>query len=174
MIDDMLDLARARLAGGIPLTLGPADFGALVDRVVNEHETAFPQGRIELRRDGDLKGEWDADRLAQVASNLIGNALQYGKAGEPVQIGMDGTRVDVVSLRVANAGSIPADVLPHVFDPFRGGQRPASRNDGLGLGLYIVQQIVHAHQGSVEVQSQDGSQTTFRVTIPRAPQNVRR
>jgi signal transduction histidine kinase len=174
MIDSMLDLARARLAGGIPLTMGPADFGILVDRVVHEHEVAFPDGRIEVRQDGDLKGEWDADRLAQVTSNLIGNALQYGKAGEPVQVGLDGTRTDVVMLRIANAGSIAPDVLPHVFDPFRGGQRPADRKDGLGLGLYIVQQIVHAHRGSVNVQSADGKSTLFSVTVPRTAQDMKR
>ena len=167
MINDMLDLARARLAGGIVLKREPCDFGALVQRVVEEHRVASPGRRIEVRLEGDLKGEWDADRLAQVASNLIGNSLQHGERDAAVQVRVDGTREDAVVLSVANAGAIPADVLPHVFDPFRGGQRQLGRGDGLGLGLYIVQQIVQAHEGSVEVQSGDAEHTLFRVTMPR-------
>ena len=167
MINDMLDLARARLAGGIVLKREPCDFGALVQRVVEEHRVASPGRRIEVRLEGDLKGEWDADRLAQVASNLIGNSLQHGERDAAVKVHVDGTREDAVVLSVANAGAIPADVLPHVFDPFRGGQRQLGRSDGLGLGLYIVQQIVQAHEGSVEVQSGDAEHTLFRVTMPR-------
>jgi signal transduction histidine kinase len=167
MINDMLDLARARLAGGIVLKREPCDFGSLVQRVVEEHRVASPARRIEVRLEGDLKGEWDADRLAQVASNLIGNSLQHGERDAAVQVHVDGTREDAVVLSVANAGAIPADVLPHVFDPFRGGQRQLGRGDGLGLGLYIVQQIVQAHEGSVEVQSGDAEHTLFRVTMPR-------
>ena len=71
MIDDMLDLARARLAGGIPLKISHSDLAEPVQRVVREYETAFPQRRVELQQDGDLAGEWDTERLAQVASNLI-------------------------------------------------------------------------------------------------------
>ena len=167
MINDMLDLARARLAGGIVLKREPCDFGSLVQRVVEEHRVASPGRRIEVRLEGDLKGEWDADRLAQVASNLIGNSLQHGERDAAVKVHVDGTREDAVVLSVANAGAIPADVLPHVFDPFRGGQRQLGRSDGLGLGLYIVQQIVQAHEGSVEVQSGDAEHTLFRVTMPR-------
>ncbi len=167
MINDMLDLARARLAGGIVLKREPCDFGSLVQRVVEEHRVASPGRRIEVRLEGDLKGEWDADRLAQVASNLIGNSLQHGERDAAVKVHVDGTREDAVVLSVANAGAIPADVLPHVFDPFRGGQRQLGRSDGLGLGLYLVQQIVQAHEGSVEVQSGDAEHTLFRVTMPR-------
>lgn len=68
-----------------------------------------------------------------------------------VVVRLDGTRADLVEISMTSTGNIPADVLRHVFDPFRGGRRQASRNEG--LGLYIVQQIVRAHRGSVEVQS---------------------
>ena len=167
MIDDMLDLARARLAGGIPLKLGQTDLGVLVERVVREHETSFPGRRIDLRQEGDLCGEWDADRLAQVASNLIGNALQHGKGSAIVEVRLDGTGVDGVVLSVVSVGSIPADSMPHLFEPFQGGRRQPGTNQGLGLGLYIVQQIVHVHNGSVEVQSGKADQTLFQVKVPR-------
>ena len=86
MIDDMLDFARARLAGGIPLKMSRTDLAEPVQRVVREYEIAFPERRIELQQQGDLAGDWDGDRLAQVASNLIGNALQHGAADGPVQV----------------------------------------------------------------------------------------
>jgi signal transduction histidine kinase len=84
-----------------------------------------------------------------------------------VEVGLDGTGAEVVRLTISNAGTIPPDVLPHIFDPFRGGQRQPGRNDGLGLGLYIVQQIVLAHEGDIEVESGDTGRTLFRVKVPR-------
>jgi signal transduction histidine kinase len=167
MIDAMLDLARARLAGGIPVTPAPADFDGVVGRVLREHEVSHPGNLVEYRRSGDLNGQWDADRLAQMTSNLVSNALQYGKPGTPIEVQLDGAPRDTVTLRIANAGAIPADVLPHIFDPFRGGQRQPGQNEGLGLGLYIVQQIVRAHHGSIEASSVNGT-TVFLVSIPRA------
>jgi two-component system, sensor histidine kinase and response regulator len=171
MIDDMLDLARARLAGGIPLKLNRSDLSEPIQRVVREYETAYPERRIELRQDGDLSGEWDADRLAQAASNLIANALQHGAAEGSVEVRLEGTRADAVVLSVINSGCIPPRVMPHLFEPFQGGQREPGQNQGLGLGLYIVQQIVQGHQGSVDVQSKDGERTLFQVNVPRKPLN---
>src|SRR5262245_37602465 len=166
MIDDMLDLARARLAGGIPLKRERADFGALVQRVVMEHQSAFPNRRIDLRSEGDVTGEWDVDRLAQVASNLIGNALQHGDPQYAIEVRLASSPDDTVVFSVANEGRIAPELLPHLFDPFRGGGAAAIRNEGLGLGLYIVQQIVLAHQGRIDVDSGE-TRTTFRVSIPR-------
>ncbi|WP_044891069.1 hybrid sensor histidine kinase/response regulator [Myxococcus hansupus] len=167
MIEDVLDLARARLAGGIPLRRSETDFSQLVHRMVQEHQTAFPQHSIEVRQDGDLVGDWDADRLAQVASNLIGNALQHGDASEPVQLRLDGSKTDAVSFSVSNVGVIPTELQPYLFDPFRRGSQQRGRTGGLGLGLYIVQQIIHAHHGSVDVDSGASRHTTFRVVLPR-------
>ena len=167
MIEDMLDMARARLAGGIPLKREPADLGALIDRVVSEIQAAYPERRIDVQRAGDLNGNWDGERLAQVASNLLGNALQHGDASGVVKVNADGTRAEAVLITVENSGTIPPDLLPQLFDPFRGAQRQTGRTEGLGLGLYIVQQIVVAHGGTVDVQSGEGDQTIFAVRIPR-------
>ncbi len=167
MIEDMLDMARARLAGGIPVKREPADLGALIDRVVGEIRSAFPDRAIEVTRKGDLNGGWDGERLAQVVSNLLGNALQHGEQHKTVAIAADGTAGDTVELTVSNTGTIPPDVLPQLFDPFRGAQRQTGRTEGLGLGLYIVQQIIHAHAGTVEVDSGPDDRTTFKVRIPR-------
>jgi two-component system, sensor histidine kinase and response regulator len=170
MIDDMLDLARARLGGGIPLQPEPVDLRVLVQRVVREHQAAFPERHIDLHEDGDLSGQWDPIRLAQVASNLIGNALQHGERNESIRVRLDGTHAQWATFSVSNAGMIAPAVLPHLFDPLAGGQQP-NRGRGLGLGLYIVQQIVQAHRGSVEVQSNNGTHTVFSVKVPRNPQS---
>jgi signal transduction histidine kinase len=169
LIEDMLDLARARLAGGILVKLEPADFGTLVERVVREHQAAAPERIVETHFAGDFSGQWDAERIAQVASNLIGNALKHGDPAASVQVRLDGSDADAVLLSVANQGIIPAELIEHLFDPFRGGQRPAGRSEGLGLGLYIVFQIVKAHRGQVEVKTGQDNRTVFLVRVPRAP-----
>jgi signal transduction histidine kinase len=169
LIDDMLDFARARLAGGIPLARASADLGALVQRVAQEHQASFPDHGIEIECHGDLTGHWDADRLAQVVSNIIGNALQHGRKGEPVRVRLDGRSPDAVTCDVANAGAIDPALLPRVFDPFRGGRRQSGRHDGLGLGLYIAQQIVQAHEGRIAVDPGNRTHTVFSVTVPRRP-----
>ncbi|HEY3786108.1 MAG TPA: hybrid sensor histidine kinase/response regulator [Steroidobacteraceae bacterium] len=167
MIEDILDLARARLAGGIPVKREPADLGALVERVLPEVRALHAGRKVELSQTGDLRGEWDAERLSQVASNLIGNALQHGEQSEPVQVTLDGSEPNVVALVVTNAGTIPAELLPRLFDPFRGAERQVGRSEGLGLGLYIVQQIVVAHGGSVAVLTDSPERTRFAVRVPR-------
>lgn len=168
LIEDMLDLSRARLGGGIALKPESADFRQLVERVLREHRVTSPDRRIETRFDGDTSGRWDCERIAQVASNLIGNALKHGDAAAPVVVAVDGTQRDQVAFSVANRGVIPPELREHLFDPFRGAERSGGRREGLGLGLYIVDQIVRAHRGRVEVESGADDRTVFRVAVPRA------
>jgi signal transduction histidine kinase len=167
LIEDMLDLTRARLGGGIVVRPAPADFRALLLPVLKEHTSAAPHRRIDSRFAGDLAGCWDGDRIAQVASNLIGNALKHGDATAPVEVEVDGTQRETVTLRVANGGTIPSEMLAHLFDPFRGAGRPGARAGGLGLGLFIVDEIVKAHRGRVQVESAGNPRTIFRVEVPR-------
>jgi two-component system, sensor histidine kinase and response regulator len=167
MIEDMLDLARARLGGGILVKREATDLKALVERVLREQQAAAPDQPIEAAFEGTFSGHWDSERVAQVASNLIGNAFKHGSPAAPVGVRLDGTRGDCVVLVVKNAGTIPPDILPHLFDPFRGGQRQPGRGEGLGLGLYIVSQIVQAHEGAVDVKTGDGDETAFYVRLPR-------
>ncbi|HWG70886.1 MAG TPA: hybrid sensor histidine kinase/response regulator [Steroidobacteraceae bacterium] len=166
MIEDMLDLARARLAGGITVKPQPADFKTLVEHVVLEYRTAVPERPIQSSCEGNCTGVWDPDRITQIASNLIGNAVKHGSRDAPVEVRLQGTEHEV-TLVVTNGGSIAPEVLAHLFDPFRGGQHEPGRNQGLGLGLYIVAKIVQAHQGTVDVTGQ-GNETSFRVRLPRA------
>jgi two-component system sensor histidine kinase/response regulator len=167
MIEELVDLARARLAGGIPIDCQDADAGVFVERVIQEQRAAAPDREVALVSEGDLVGCWDAERLAQVVANLVGNAVHHGDPAAPVSVHLDGISPDVLVLTVENAGAIDPDILPFVFDPFRGAPRHRGRSDGLGLGLYIVQQIVRAHGGSIDARSDDGH-TRFTVTIPKS------
>jgi signal transduction histidine kinase len=166
MIDDMLDLSRARLAGGIPLKRVPANLAAVVERVVQELRSAYPDRVVEMFVEGDLAGEWDVDRLQQIVSNLIGNALQHGQRPGSVQVRLEGAAPDAVAIAVSNEGTIPPEMLSRLFDPFRSGSR-AGRREGLGLGLFIAQQIAVAHGGRIAVASSVDTGTVFRVTMPR-------
>ncbi len=166
MIEDMLDLARARLGGGIIVKREFGDFRALLEPVIREHQAAAPTRPIHAAYSGTFSGYWDAERIAQVASNLIGNALKHGRQ-DGVRLRLDGEADESVSLTVTNSGTIPAELRRHLFDPFRSGRQPAGRREGLGLGLYIVQQIVEAHHGSVAADTDQDDTTIFRVVIPR-------
>ncbi len=168
MIGEMLDLARGRLAGGIPILRRPVDLKALAEHIVVEHRTVAPTRRVELRAIGDLSGEWDGDRCSQLMSNLVDNATRHGDDGSPVEFVLDGSAPDAVTIDVANDGRIAEELVPHLFDPFRSRQGQRNRSEGLGLGLYIVEQIAVAHGGSVEAACGSDDRTRFRVRLPRA------
>jgi PAS domain S-box-containing protein len=171
MISQLLDFTRARLGGGIPIERVPGDLRLVVRHGVEELEAAWPERTVRLNVEpGRYEGAWDADRLVQVVSNLGGNALQYSPADSPVSFHLrDGA--EAVVLEVHNLGTpIPAEALPSLFDPFR---RVSSSGSGLGLGLYIVEQVVTGHGGRIEVSSTEEAGTTFRVLLPRQAQAPR-
>jgi signal transduction histidine kinase len=112
-------------------------------------------------------GTWDADRLSQVFSNLLANAVQYGTLSHGVTIEVDGRSSEDVRVQITNMGEVPPRILPRLFEPMAGGQRRRDRSQGLGLGLYITREIVHAHGGEIAVQSDPASGTTMTVVLPR-------
>jgi signal transduction histidine kinase len=163
MIEDLLDFTRARLGGGIPLSRREADLGKIARYAVEEAQAANPEHPLVHRLHYE-KGEYDPDRMSQVVQNLIANALQHGAPRAPVVVE---TRAepDAMVLEVSNQGqAIPAELLPDLFEPFRRGAQGKAKN--LGLGLFIVREVVRAHGGSVEVRS-SGQTTTFTVRLPR-------
>ncbi|HEX5753827.1 MAG TPA: PAS domain-containing protein [Archangium sp.] len=165
MITDLLDFTRARLGGGIPLQRRPCQLVDLVRATLEELEVQHPGRTVLSHAPGPYTGEWDPDRLTQVVSNLVDNALQHGARDTPVEVRLGHEDATFV-LTVHNQGPpIPEALLPHVFDPFRRANHPSRQ--GLGLGLYIVQQLVLAHGGSITVSSQVDSGTTFTVRLPR-------
>ncbi len=167
MIEDLLDVTRARQSGGLVMLAAPMDLRQQVERVLQEVRAAHPQRELRLQCAGDLRGAWDEARLGQVLANLLGNAMHHGSADQPVELELDGTAADAVVLRVSNGGQIPPALLPRLFEPFRGRSSTLGEQKGLGLGLFIVHQIVQAHGGRIEVHSADG-RTVFTVWLPRS------
>jgi signal transduction histidine kinase len=168
IIRDLLDLTKARLGGGIEVNPRPSDGHALCERVVEELRVAHPDRRIRLAMEGDAAGRWDPDRLEQVVSNLVGNALQHGAPESLIAVDSKGTASEW-TVSVHNQGEpIPPELLPLIFDPFKsGGSGVQGRS--LGLGLFIVREIVQAHGGTVEVSSAPNTGTRFLARLPRWP-----
>jgi signal transduction histidine kinase len=170
MIDQLLDFTRIRLGRGLPLERRQTDIAQICRGVADEVEPSATGSRLQLSVAGSATGAWDADRLAQLVSNLVSNAMAHGLPDQPVAVTIDGQGDDTVLLHVTNGGFIPEPILPIIFEPFRmGADRKAERSSGLGLGLYISQQIVLAHAGSIQVTSSAGDGTRFTVRLPRNP-----
>ena len=167
MIEQLLDLTRVRLAGGLGVvgTKKRVDVARLVQRTVEEIRVGHPDREIVFRAAGETETTGDPDRLLQLFSNLVANAATHGAPGRPIRVNVRGG--DAVSVEVANDGAIPEALLPTLFDPFRS-RTFGTKSQGLGLGLYISQQIADAHGGAIEVASDAALGTVFRVTLPRA------
>jgi PAS domain S-box-containing protein len=171
MVHDLLDYSRLRLGQRLTIVRGRCDLATIAAEAVSETGVAHPKRAVRLVVHGDTRGEWDSDRLAQVLSNLITNALAHGNPETAVTVRVE-PRKEEVQVSVHNEGPpIAADALGHIFEPFwRGGEPPDRRaSGGLGLGLFIVQEIVRAHGGTLGVRSSRSDGTTFSVALPREP-----
>jgi signal transduction histidine kinase len=166
MVDQLLDLSRAQLGGGIPLARIELRLASLIESVIEELAQRYPRNRFSLSGDAELKGAWDPDRLRQVTARLVTNAVRYGLNEGPINIVMsqdEGSTQFAVHNEVRE-GPIPPEALPVLFEPYRRSDEEHS-GAGLGLGLYIVREIVEAHGGRVAVDS-TATGTTFRVVLP--------
>jgi signal transduction histidine kinase len=177
MIHDLLDFTRTRLGAGIPLCVASLDLGSLCQEVLDEVRAAHPGRRVHFDATGDLEGRWDAARLRQVLSNLVGNAIEHGDEGATIEVLAKSEGASVL-LTVTNRGPvIPPSALPTIFDPFVRA-RPASgsskQRSGMGLGLYIARAIVTAHGGTIAVESSDTTGTMFTARLPRRHDQERR
>ncbi len=167
LIEQLLDFVRVDQAGGLQLERGPMEMRRAVERAVDECRLAFVDADVLVRSEGNTAGEWDEDRLLQVMTNLVSNALQHGDGRAHVRV--DGSATDVVRVEIENKGvPIPREMLPIIFDPFRRAAEGLARRGGLGLGLYISRSIAEAHGGTIEVRSDDQG-TVFVMSLPRTP-----
>jgi len=165
MVTQLLDVTRIRPAAGMPIQQAPCDLAKIVSSTVDEMRIAYPRSQLHLNAETAIIGNWDADRLSQVCSNLIGNAIEHGSPSTPIQIGV-GRVNGRAELTVVNQGdAIDEPTLASLFQPFRRTRGVNRATGGVGLGLHIVDQIVRAHGGNVEVQS-DGRLTRFAVQLP--------
>jgi signal transduction histidine kinase len=170
LVGDLLELTRTRMGDSIPISRATVDMANLVQEVVDEVSASYPTHRFEISTTGDLRGAWDGERLLQALINLVSNAVHHGVADRPITITAAGSD-DEVAVTVHNEGAaIESDRMDHLFDAMKEIQ-PAGMRDRrhLGLGLYIVDKIVAAHAGRIDVQSSNGGGTTFSIHLPRAP-----
>ncbi|MBZ4376401.1 PAS domain S-box protein [Corallococcus sp. AS-1-6] len=168
LVGDLLDFTQARLGAGIPIAPRASDLHQVARQVLDQVDAAHPGRTLRVQARGDATGVWDSERMAQVVQNLVTNALKYSPEASPVQVttrGEDGW----VSLSVHNQGPpIPPQKLPGIFEPLkRATSEVDSTGRSVGLGLYIVKQLVEAHGGTVEVTSTLREGTTFTVRLPR-------
>jgi signal transduction histidine kinase len=168
LIGTLLDFSQARFADAMPIAPTEMDFVHTLERVIGELRLGRPERAIELEVHGDTRGEWDPARMAQVVSNLLGNALQHGDDRTPVRVRVEAGEEEI-AIEVHNDGApIAPTLLPQVFDAFRRGTPSDARGArGLGLGLFIAKQIVRAHGGNIAVDSTEQEGTSFVVHLPR-------
>lgn len=168
LIDNILDFARGRLGGGIPISSQLThSLDQALKQIVDELRAALPARVIESDIYVTQPVVCDRARIGQMVSNLLGNALTHGVPDRPVRVGARTTE-GILELWVSNSGEpIPDAAIPRLFEPFFRGDAVDSRQ-GLGLGLYIVSQIAAAHGGKVAVSS-TREETRFTFTMPLEP-----
>ncbi len=169
IIEQLLDVTRARLGSGIPIAPRETSLIPIIKGAIEELGLAYPKTTFELAPAEDVHGFWDPDRLAQVVSNLMSNAAQYGLPGAPVYVELlhIGQSAVITVRNEIREAPIDPDMIGLLFAPYRRGQSQG-HSTGLGLGLYIVHEIVRAHGGSIDVESTEAG-TIFRVTLALAP-----
>ncbi|MDQ1920210.1 sensor histidine kinase [Massilia pseudoviolaceinigra] len=173
IVRDLLDFSTSHLGGGIPIDPYTVDLEQICLNVVEEARTFHPDRRIEFVSEGNLTGTWDGPRLAQAFANLISNAIQHGNEGGVIHIAMNGCQPDVVFEVKNDADAIPTAKLRTLFDPVKSfairppSERSMSRVQNLGLGLYVVKEIVRAHEGQITVTSTQETGVTFTIRLPR-------
>jgi signal transduction histidine kinase/CheY-like chemotaxis protein len=168
LIRDFLDFTQARLGTGIPLKRRLTDLDDVTRHVVDEVLQAHPERQVQVEPCGGCHGQWDPDRIAQVLTNLVGNALAYSPPGTPVSV-KTRTEPGYALLEIHNEGTpISPELLPRLFEPLtRGAPTSGQQSRSIGLGLYIVREIVRGHGGSVDVASAVDTGTTFTVRLPQ-------
>ncbi|MDY7227633.1 HAMP domain-containing sensor histidine kinase [Hyalangium rubrum] len=170
MVRDLLDFTQARLGGSIPVKPQPLNLHELTRQVVDEVQMNYPERELQARHEGDAQGHWDSDRMAQVLTNLLSNAMKYSPEGTPVTVVTRGVG-DWVTLEVRNTGDpITEETRLRLFEPMQRGATEVGRTErSVGLGLYIVRNVVEAHQGTIDVRSTQEEGTLFTVRLPRQP-----
>jgi len=167
LISDLLDFTQARLGKGMVVHRAPIAPHKVVAEVVDELAQAFPGRALAHQVQGEGECVADADRVAQVVGNLVGNAMAYGDPASVVTVRSE-IEAQVFRLSVHNAGApIPPELQASLFEPMVRGGTEAGARRSVGLGLYIVREIARAHGGRVDVESSAAHGTTFTVTLPR-------
>ncbi|MES2821463.1 MAG: HAMP domain-containing sensor histidine kinase [Pseudomonadota bacterium] len=170
MVRDLLEFVRSHLGASLPIERAPLELAESCRSAMEDARLANPKCELVLEVSGDTHGEWDPGRVDQVLMNLIGNAVQHGAKNRPVTLRVRG-EAEQVTLEMHNFGEpISPDTLVHVFDPLVRGpseELHVNNSTSLGLGLFIVKEMVSAHRGSIQVQSNGEQGTTFTLALPK-------
>lgn len=170
MVGDLLDFTRSRLGAGVSISRRETDLAQEAQDAVAEVRAANPTSVLTLESSGNLRGNWDTARIGQVLANLLSNAVQHGSPQNHIRVSARGEEREVMLQVQSDGPAIPASDMPGLFSPFkrlRKGKLAGDASSSLGLGLYIVKQIVTAHGGTIEVRSSDVGGTSFNVRLPR-------
>ena len=168
MVDDLAILVRSRMNFGLSLAKESADLSSITEETLETIKLSHPNALFTIKAMGDVTGMWDKSRLQQMIFNLMSNAVTHS-SDQQATIVIREAKAHVV-WTIANRGKpIPAAQQQLIFEPFvhQGGSASAQPSSGLGLGLFVVREIVRAHKGSIEVTSNDLDGTTFAVCLPR-------
>src|SRR5688572_27699400 len=168
LVGDLLDFTRSRLGRGIPIVRADMDIARVCRQTVEEIAALHPQRVVNFDATGEAQGQWDRARISQAFSNVISNAVQHGSDKTPINVVVRGG-ADDVEVAVQNRGPvIPANQLDKIFNPLHRieGDKPVAPRENLGLGLYITERIVAAHEGTIRVESSDEN-TTFTIHLPK-------
>lgn len=174
LITDLLEYTRTRLGAGIPIERAACDLGPVCEASMEDIRAGNPEQQFVQRMSGDLHLQGDAARMQQALSNLLANAVQHGSRLSPVTLTADG-EVDAVVVKVSNAGDqIAPESFDSIFEPLVRAPSASSQahersKTSLGLGLFIVREIVLAHGGTITVASSVEAGTTFTIRLPRVP-----
>ena len=174
MIGQVLDMSRIDRGLSLGIDLHPVDLAALVEDMVEEARLAYPTIVYDVHTAGPAFVLADAGRLSQVVSNLLSNARHHGEPNQPITIRL-APRDGLAVLEIANAGApIPEETASALFNPFKRSSLNNPRNrTGMGLGLYIAQQIVREHEGEIDYRHEEGpvmsGRVIFAVRLPLAP-----
>jgi PAS domain S-box-containing protein len=168
LMDEMLEVSRIT-GGRISLDLEELELAGIIEELLQRSRDELQRAgcTLQFHADDRLLGNWDRLRIEQIVSNLLSNAMKYGR-GRPIEVGLTGTP-NAASLTVRDWGiGIPVEEQARIFERF---ERAVTARiyTGFGLGLWIVRQIVDALGGSIHVQSQPGRGALFTVSIPRDP-----
>ena len=166
-LHSLLDFTRSRLGTGIPIALAPTDIAAVCKSAVDAFTALHPRCVVHFNAVGAVKGEWDGERIAQALSNLMTHALRHGQTNTEIEVAVQGEPVGVLLTVHYKGPVITRRELQDVFNPFQPPSLPHGKQaQSKGLGLYLTQAIVTAHQGTIHVASTE-ARTTFTVRLPR-------
>lgn len=170
LITDLMDFTRSQLGRKLTVVTAPANLAKICADIVEELQIAHPERQIIMKMQGLFDGNWDQQRIAQVFSNLLGNAVQHGDSASPIEVKLSASKNQIL-IKVINQGKpIPESKIRYIFEPLMQHEQNEHvdylKKTSLGLGLYITREIVMAHNGTIKVTSNTSKGTIFEIKLP--------